>query len=333
MSLQSVRVASVQFQHRAGDKPHNLARIVHFVAAAQAKQVQLLVFPELCVSGCWHLQKLGEAELRALAEPVDGPSIAAIAALARESGIAIGAGWVERAEDRLFNSYAVCMPDGACHVHRKLHSFEHPLLASGDRYTVFDTPWGVRAGILICWDNNLIENARATALAGATILIAPHQTGGTASRSPQAMKVIPLEKWRRRHTDPAAIEAEFKGPNGREWLLRWLPSRAHDNGMFLIFSNGVGPDEEEVRTGNAMILDPYGRILAETWAAADAMVVADLDLGLIDMSTGQRWLRGRRPELYGVLATARGDEMTPHEARFSETPTRFMSKRLWTGGD
>jgi predicted amidohydrolase len=213
------------------------------------------------------------------------------------------------------------MPDGACPVHRKLHAFEHPLIHSGDRYTVFDTPWGVRAAILICWDNNLVENVRACALLGATVLIAPHQTGGTNSRSPHGMKLIPLGKWHRRYTDPAAIEAEFKGPNGREWLLRWLPARAHDNGLFLIFSNGVGQDDDEVRTGNAMILDPYGRIVAETWEAGDAMVVADLDLGLIDMSTGQRWLRGRRPELYGILAERRGDELDPRAARFSEQPT------------
>ena len=54
--------------------------------------------------------------------------------------------------------------------------------------------------------------------------------------------------------------------------MRWLPSRAHDNGLFLIFSNGVGVDDDEVRTGNAMILDPYGRILVETCEAGDAMV-------------------------------------------------------------
>ena len=65
--------------------------------------------------------------------------MAEVAALARQSGIAIGAGWLERAEDgRLFNSYALCMPDGACPVHRKLHAFEHPLIHCGDRYTVAD---------------------------------------------------------------------------------------------------------------------------------------------------------------------------------------------------
>lgn len=323
----ALRAASVQFQHREGDKAYNLSRMRDFVAAAQAQGVQLLIFPEMCITGYWHVPKLDAAGLEALAEPVDGPSITAMAALAAQSRVAIGAGWLERADDgRLFNSYAVCMPDGARHVHRKLHAFEHPLIHSGDRYTVFDTPWGVRAGILICWDNNLVENARATALAGATVLIAPHQTGGTHSRSPHAMKPIPLAKWERRHADPAAIEAEFKGPNGREWLLRWLPSRAHDNGMFVIFSNGVGRDEDEVRTGNAMILDPYGRIVAETWAAEDAMVVADLDLALIDMCTGQRWMRGRRPELYAPLTTPRGDEMNARDARFSERPTHAAAQ-------
>lgn len=322
MPPKTLRVASVQFQHRAGDRQYNLSRVADFIGAASSQHVQLLAFPEMCLSGYWHVPKLDVAGLEALAESVDGPSVTQVKALAAQSGIAVGAGWLERAGDgRLFNSYAVCMPDGTHHVHRKLHAFEHAHIHSGDRYTVFDTPWGIRAGILICWDNNLVENARATALAGATLLIAPHQTGGTHSRSPHAMKPIPVEKWQRRKIDPAAIEAEFKGPNGREWLLRWLPARAHDNGIFVIFSNGVGQDEDEVRTGNAMIIDPYGRILAETWAAEDAMVVADLDLGLIDMSTGQRWMRGRRPELYGSLTVTRGDEMNPREARFSEKPT------------
>ncbi|WP_394788530.1 nitrilase-related carbon-nitrogen hydrolase [Rhodoferax sp.] len=325
MVLASLRAACVQLQHRANDRAYNLAQIDHFVAQAQAQQVQLLVFPEMCISGYWHVRKLDVPALEALAEPVDGPSIRHVVQLAQRSGVAIGAGWLERGADgRLFNSYAVCLPDGQRHVHRKLHAFEHPHIHSGDRYTVFDTPWGVRAAILICWDNNLVENVRACALAGATLLIAPHQTGGTDSRSPHGMKRIPLQTWAQRDSDPQAIEQTFKGDSGRGWLLRWLPARAHDNGMFVLFSNGVGPDDDEVRTGNAMLIDPYGRILAETWAAADAMVVADLDLQLIDMCTGQRWLRGRRPELYASLAQRRGDELGPLQARFSLQPTHAL---------
>ena len=46
--------------------------------------------------------------------------------------------------------------------------------------------------------------------------------------------------------------------------MRWLPARAHDNGIFLVFSNGVGVDDDEVRTGNAMVIDPYGRVEVAT---------------------------------------------------------------------
>ncbi len=48
------------------------------------------------------------------------------------------------------------------------------------------------------------------------------------------MGQIDLTLWENRFEDPEAVEAEFRGPKGREWLLRWLPARAHDNGMFLI---------------------------------------------------------------------------------------------------
>ena len=100
--------------------------------------------------------------------------------------------------------------------------------------------------------------------------------------------------------------------------MRWLPARAHDNGMFLIFANGVGVDDDEIRTGNAMILDPYGRILAATWKAGDDMVVADLDASLLDESTGRRWIRTRRPELYGLLAVRTGIEADTRSVRFDE---------------
>lgn len=323
----TLRVSSVQFQHRAGDKAYNLGRIDEFSRSAARVGSQLVAFPEMCICGYWHVPKLDEGALRQLAEPMAGPSISFVARLAQELGMAIGAGFMELGDDsRLYNSYAVCMPDGQIHRHRKLHAWEHRLMSSGDTYTVFDTPWGIRAGILICWDNNIIENARATALLGAEMLIAPHQAGGGQSASPHAMKRIPVEKWTRRLEDPEAMEAEIRGPNGREWFMRWLPSRAHDNGMFLVFSNGIGQDEDEVRTGNAMILDPYGRIVAETWEAADAIVTADLDLDLLNKCTGQRWLRGRRPELYSALTAPNPNALSAMDARFSEAPTRKNSQ-------
>jgi predicted amidohydrolase len=327
IAMTTLRCGAVQFHHRANDKAYNLSIIESFAHQAADRGVRVLAFPEMCVTGYWHLRRLGRAALDELSEPApDGASIRKLAALADMHKMTIGAGLIERdADGRLFNAYFVCHPGGAVNWHRKLHAFENEHIESGDRYSVFDTPWGARIGILICWDNNIIENARATALLGADILIAPHQTGGCNSRSPHALGLIDPALWRQRKEDPAAIEAEFRGPKGREWLLRWLPARAHDNGFFVLFSNGVGEDDGEVRTGNAMILDPYGRILSETWKAEDQLVVADLDLDLLPLSTGRRWIRGRRPELYRLLTERLGNELDPAQARFSASPVQPLS--------
>jgi predicted amidohydrolase len=318
MTRKILRAASVQFQHEPGDKAANLEKIRGFVGRAAERGVELIAFPEMCVTGYWHVRNLPRGAVEELAEPFpDGPSTRALLSLSKEHSMTVGAGLIERGDEgSLYNAYVVAMPDGRVVRHRKLHAFEGPYMKSGDSYTVFDTPQGWRVGVLICYDNNVIENARVTALMGAEVLLAPHQTGGCRSRSPRAMGAIDLALWERRKEDPAAIEAEFRGPKGRGWLMRWLPSRAHDNGMYLVFSNGVGADDDEVRTGNAMILDPYGEILAETCKADDDMVTADLDAGVIPTSSGRRWLSVRRPELYAPLCTPTGRERDTRSVRF-----------------
>lgn len=319
----SIKAAVVQFQHQAGNKKYNLLVIEKFIEQAAVQGIQILAFPEMCITGYWHVPKLSADQVLALAEPlVTSYSLALVRSLAEKHQMMICVGLIERTEDgRLYNAYVACMPDGTFHTHRKLHAFEHQTISSGDSYTIFDTPWGVKAGILICWDNNLVENVRATTLLGADILIAPHQTGGTNSRSPHGMKPISVQLWEQRAERKEEMTAAIRGVSGREWLLRWLPSRAHDNGIFILFSNGIGADDDEVRTGNAMILDPYGRIIEETDAAADALVSAELDLSLIPLSSGRRWIYGRRPDLYHILAERQGYERDAITARFSEEET------------
>ena len=176
--MKNLRVAAVQYEHSAADKPAHLRKIRHFVSEAVGRNVEMIVFPECCLTGYWFLRHLSRYELVSLAEPVPaGPSTRSLLELARKNQMT----------------------------------------------------------------------------------------------------------------------------RGRAWLMRWLPARAHDNGLFLVFSNGVGMDDDEVRTGNAMVIDPYGRVLAETCRAGDEMVVADLDGSLLEDSLGRRWIRIRRPELYGSL--------------------------------
>jgi len=317
--MKQLKAASVQFQHAPGDKKYNYNRIQSFVEAASKQGVDLLVFPEMCITGYWHVRHLSREEVEKLSEPIhNGPSTQKLKSLASKFNMTIGAGLIEKSSDgTLYNSYVVAMPDGEVNYHRKLHCFISEHMSSGDRYTVFNIPQGAKVGILICYDNNIIENVRITKLMGAEILLAPHQTGGCHSPSPRCMGRIDPELWVNRKINPEAIEAELRGPKGRDWLMHWLPSRAHDNGLFLIYSNGIGLDDDEVRTGNAMILDPYGDILAETCEAHDDMVTATLDPNILHMCTGERWLTSRRPELYTPLTRATGKEKDTRTVRFT----------------
>jgi predicted amidohydrolase len=315
--MRKIRVASVQIESAAGDKQANLAKIEGFVKHAAAQGVELIALPECCITGYWFLRNLSGEQLRAVAEPVfAGPSSQALMRLARQYRMMIGAGLIEIDGEQMYNTYVVAMPHGDFRRHRKLHAFVNQHLSCGSQFTVFDTPLGCRIAVLTCYDNNIGENVRIVALQGAEILLAPHQTGGCKTPSPGCMGLIDRWLWDNRQRNPEAIEAEFKGPKGRQWLMTWLPSRAHDNGLFLIFSNGVGLDDNEVRTGNAMILDPYGRVLAETWKANDDMVIAELDRALRENCTGLRWIRTRRPELYGPLTVPTGLETDTRSARF-----------------
>jgi predicted amidohydrolase len=113
--------------------------------------------------------------------------------------------------------------------------------------------------------------------------------------------VVARELWEARQRDPVRLRKEFTGPKGREWLMRWLPTRAYENGVYAVFTNPIGWDYDTVKPGLAMILDPYGEILVESSALEDDVVVGLLTPEKIADSSGQRYLKARRPELYDKL--------------------------------
>ena len=170
------------------------------MTAAARASVEIIAFPEMCLTGYWHVRKLSRDAVEALAEPVpDGPCTQELLRLSRDHGMTIGAGLIERGDDgRLYNSLRrrdARRPVGGPSQAARLRA---EFIVAGDRYTVFDTPHGCRVGVLICYDNNIVENARATALLGAEILLAPHQTGGCNSVSPRGMKPVDPAIWARR---------------------------------------------------------------------------------------------------------------------------------------
>ena len=68
--MNKLRVASVQFQHAHADKAANLQTVRSFVQQAREQRVELIIFPECCLSGYWGLRRMSREQLWELAEPV-----------------------------------------------------------------------------------------------------------------------------------------------------------------------------------------------------------------------------------------------------------------------
>lgn len=298
--MQPIRIATAQFEARDGDKNYNLDRIEALAADAAAQGAELICFHECSIPGYTFLETLDRQATQALAEPIDSsPSLARLQELAAKLGVGIGAGFVESDGDALYNTWALVDESGVVASHRKIHAFISEHVDCGDSFTVFD--WrGSRFGILICYDCNLVENVRMNALEGVEILLAPHVTGCLPSPMPGRGVVAP-EVWRDRERDPVRCRQEFDGPKGRGWLLKWLPARAFENGLYLVYSNPIGVEGGTIKPGGSLILDPYGEIVAECRRLGDEVVTALCDPDKRESSSGAAYLDARRPELYGRL--------------------------------
>lgn len=303
--MRQLRVATAQFEPGDGDKPYNLARIDHLTRQAAAQGAELVVFHECSISGYTFLENLAVSQLQELAEPIPGPSTAALREIAANHNVAIGAGLLELDGETLYNAFAVVTADAVLANHRKIHAFIHDSVACGDRFTVFELG-GTKIGILTCYDNNLPENTRATAMLGADVILMPHVTGCLPSPMP-GRGIVDPEIWRNRDLDPVRCRQEFDGPKGRAWLHRWLPARAFENGVFAVYANPIGEEGGTVKPGGSMILDPYGEILAECRKLGDEVVVATLDPTKREQASGPGYIRARRPELYGILTEPNPD--------------------------
>jgi predicted amidohydrolase len=298
--MRDIRIAAVQFEYRNGEPEYNLSRIRDLTRDAVAAGAEIVSFHECCIPGYSFVQSFSANEMREIAEPVpDGPSTKRLMEISREFGVPVLAGLFERDGDSIFNTYVCVDGDKFVAKFRKLHAFINPHVSSGEEYCVFELR-GCQCGILICYDNNLPENVRITALKGAEIIFMPHVTGCLPSAMPGRGLVDP-ELWKNRDRDPVAIRQELNGPKGRGWLMRWLPARAYENGVYAIFTNPIGMDHGQIRNGNSMILDPFGEVIAECTKLGDDISIALCTADKPALSGGQRYLRARRTELYGPL--------------------------------
>jgi predicted amidohydrolase len=299
-----LRIAAAQFENRSGDKQFNLAAIEALSAKAAGMGAGVAAFHECSITGYTFARRLSRQQLWDLAEEIPGgASIEALGGIARRHGITVLAGLFERGEDGEIYKAQVCVDgSGLLAKHRKIHPFINPHVRPGNAYTVFELG-GWKCGMLICYDNNVIENVRATALLGAEIIFMPHVTMCTPSPRPGAGFVDPA-LWLNRGHDPTALRAEFDGLKGRAWLMKWLPARAHDNGVFAVFSNPIGMDDDQLKNGCSMVIDPFGDVIAECRALGDDIAIATCSYRKLALSGGHRYREARKPELYReVLGT------------------------------
>ena len=308
--MDKLKISTAQFENKSGDKAYNLSVIDKLTQKAAHEGSKAVAFHECSITGYTFTRNFSKKQMLNVAEYIPGgKSLLKLTEIAKKYEVAVLAGLFEKDKaDNIFKAYVCVDKNGLVAKHRKLHPFINPNIIPGNQYCVFEL-YGWKCGILICYDNNIIENVRATTLLGANIIFMPHVTMCTPSPRPGAGFVDP-ELWENRDVDPTSLRLEFDGMKGRQWLLKWLPSRAYDNGIYAVFSNPIGMDDDQLKNGCSMIIDPFGDIIAECRTLGDDIISATLTPEKLTQAGGYRYIKARRPDLYRNII---GQEHTPEQ--------------------
>ncbi len=296
--LDVVRVAAAAVDSQPGQIERNLEKLGQATLRAAQRGAQLVLFPELSLSGFIpnHPQGNHEAWLRrALAEARRGAialhawPVEALQATAASHGTLVSAGMLEDAGNLLYNTQVLVGPQGLLGAWRKMHvpMFEMPFYNPGPGPRVVDTPLG-RIGANICFDALIPESTRLLALQNVEIVLFPF-----------------------------AADPPPRTPAGwADWASGALRARAAENGIFGVASNYAGhvtcADVEQDFPGGALIVSPRGQVLSQ-WSeesSREGMLIADLYACDLQAARAEPeyLFRFRRPELYGPLARTDGGE-------------------------
>jgi predicted amidohydrolase len=250
----TLRVAMAQVDCALGDLAENARRASRAIRQAAEQGADLVVFPELSLTG-YALGTIGDDVALELGDET-------IAALAAEAGdVDVVLGFVEQGPVQTYNSAIYLERGVAVHVQRKTYLptygrfEEHKHFSPGPSLRAFDTRLG-RFALLICNDVWQPPLPFVAIHDGARMLIVP----SCSSLSGEA------------GTDPAEIE--------RDWidLLRFY---ARFLQTYVVFVNRVGNEAGLTFWGGSQVVDPWGRVLAQAPRHEPAVVVADVDLGAV----------------------------------------------------
>lgn len=172
----SFNVATLTVMPAFADKAANYAVFERLARQAAAAGADLVVTTEGFLDGyLGDSTRMTREQMPDHAEPIDGPWLRKVAALARELRIHVIIGFAELRDGKVYNTAALFGPDGALvgrYSKTHLAGGESELFEHGRELPVFDTALG-RMGILICFDRRPPENARILALKGAQFIVVP----------------------------------------------------------------------------------------------------------------------------------------------------------------
>jgi len=276
-------IACVNFHTQWGDKHANLEKMKHFVREASRVGSNLVVFPELALSGYEcdediHTHHRPCRMHRELAEPVPGPSTLEMAEVARECGITIVFGMPEQDKDTPASTYisaVVISPKGILGSYRKMHLAPSPNFTEdvcfkrGHEIPVWETDFGP-IGVLICYDFWYFpELARIAALKGARVIV-----NTTASSA---------------------------GPAKPYFIVQQTGCRATENIVYAATANLVGKDRTKSFAGHSVIAGPLDNRPAHIFAEAgesEEIISAALDFEKLRIrSESMPWRKSRQSQL------------------------------------
>ena len=276
-----VRVACAQIAPRIADPTTNRELVREAIIGAVASNADVIVLPELATTGYY----MTSGEARALAEPVEGPSVSTwIQALSGSEAVVIGGFCEVGAGDKPYNSAALVSGQGVLAVYRKAHLWaEEPLLfAVGSVMPpVVETRFG-RIGVGICYDLFFPEVTRSLALRGAQLLALPTNSPWDKPREVGAINTV----------------------DGIGHVV--ARSAAYLNRVFVAVCDRHGDERGHAWTARSSIIGPEGDFRAGPVSYESAAIYADCDLQDADqkiwVGTKNDALADRRPELYEDLA-------------------------------
>jgi predicted amidohydrolase len=266
-----IKIALAQISSKREDKTANLKKIEKLTLKAKAQDADLIIFPEMSLTGYVLLDQVYEQ-----AETIPGPSTAKIEALAKKTGVSIIFGMPERSEKTqatLFNTAVFIGPQGLIGKYRKMYLPTHSVFEEkryfrpGYEPAAFQTEIG-NIGLSICYDVFFPEVYRLTRLKGAQLLIC-------ISASPAVR---------------------------RSYFEVLTSARALENTAFLAYVNLAGVEDGLQFWGGSRLVSPTGDVVAKAKYDEEDFVVCEVDFN--DLRASETFiptLRDLRPELFDEL--------------------------------